>query len=203
MENIVNVEEVKREFISIYNALVKREGAKALLEWMENADFFEAPASSKFHLDCPGGLCQHSLNVYHNLKRLVDIERQVHPELKITDESVAICGLLHDLCKVNFYKIEMRNVKNQDTGKWESVPYYTTDEKFPMGHGEKSVIIAMQFMKLTGDEMMAINWHMGGFDERVKGGASKSISAAYEKSPLAVLLQAADFISSYIDETRG
>ena len=57
-------------------------------------------------------------------------------------------------------------------------------------------------MKLTGDEIGAINWHMGGFDERVKGGASKSISAAYEKYPLAVLTQAADFIASYIDEKK-
>lgn len=201
MKNNVNVEEVKQEFITIYNALIKREGAQALLKWMQDADFFEAPASSKFHLDCPGGLCQHSLNVYYNLKRIVDMEKQVHPEININNESVAICGLLHDLCKVNFYKVEMRNAKNAE-GRWESVPYYTTDEKFPMGHGEKSVIIAMQFMKLTADEIAAINWHMGGFDERVKGGASKSISAAYEKYPLAVFLQAADFISSYVDESR-
>ena len=201
MANVVNVEENKKEFINIYNSLIKREGAQKLLEWMTDSDFFTAPASSKFHLDVPGGLCEHSLNVYRNLKRIVEMESKIHPELKISDESVAICGLLHDLCKVNFYKIEMRNVKNEQ-GQWEKVPYYTTDEKFPMGHGEKSVMICMMFMKLTGDEMAAINWHMGGFDERVKGGASKSISAAYEKYPIAVLLQAADFISSYIDETR-
>ncbi len=203
MDNNFDVKEVEQEFKSIYNAFIKRDGAKNLLFWLDDrdkSDFFSAPASSKFHLDCAGGLCQHSLNVYHNLKRIVEMEKQIHPEINISDESIAICGLLHDLCKVNFYKVEMRNAKVN--GQWESVPYYVTDEKFPMGHGEKSVMLIMCFMRLSPDEMAAINWHMGGFDERVKGGASKSISGAYEKYPLAVFLQAADFISSYVDESR-
>lgn len=197
----INIEENKKEFLAIYNSLIKRDGADKLLKWMSDADFFEAPASSKFHLDVAGGLCEHSLNVYKNLKRLVELEKQIHPELTISDETIAICGLLHDLCKVNFYKIEMKNVKNEQ-GQWVKEPYYVTNEIFPMGHGEKSVMIILMFMKLTVDEMAAINWHMGGFDERVKGGATKSISGAYEKYPVAVLLQAADFISSYIDESR-
>ncbi len=197
----INKEQNERLFKELYNKYIKRDGASDLLNWISTNDFFEAPASSRFHLDVAGGLCEHSLNVYRNLKRLVEVEKEVHPELNISDESIAICGLLHDLCKVNFYKIEYRNAKN-DLGQWEKVPVYTTDEKAPWGHGEKSVIIILMFMKLTGDEIGAINWHMGGFDERVKGGASKSISAAYEKYPLAVLTQAADFIASYIDEKK-
>ena len=198
----VNVQENKKIFIELYNKYITRDGSKELLKWMEENGFFDAPASSKFHMAVAGGLCEHSLNVYRNLVRIVNIEREVHPDINISDESVALCALLHDLCKVNFYKVEMRNVKNE-AGQWEKVPYFATDEKFPMGHGEKSVMICMMFMKLSGEEIAAINWHMGGFDDRVKGGANKSISAAYEKYPLAVLLQAADFISSYIDETRG
>ena len=200
----IDIEQNKQIFKGYYDKFIipTKKGAADLWDWIEKSDFFTAPASSKFHLDCAGGLCQHSLNVYHNLKRIVDMEKEVHPELDIKEESIAICGLLHDLCKVNFYKIEMRNVKNQDTGKWESVPYYVTDEKFPMGHGEKSVMIILSYMHLSGEEIAAINWHMGGFDERVRGGASKSISAAYEKFPLAVFTQAADFIASYIDENR-
>lgn len=199
----IDIEKNKSLFIGIYNTSINRSGKERLLEWLEKSDFFTAPASSKFHLDVAGGLCEHSLNVYRNLKRITALEKEMHPELNITEESVAICGLLHDLCKVNFYKVDMRNVKN-DNGQWEKVPYYVTDEKFPMGHGEKSVfIILSNGMMLSGDEMAAINWHMGGFDDRVRGGASKTISAAYEKYPLAVLLQAADFISSYIDETKN
>ncbi len=205
----IDLESNKTLFLEIYKKYIKRDGADKLLNWLldeKKSDFFTAPASSKFHLDVAGGLCQHSLNVYNNLKRIVALEKEVHPENKqiqdISEESMAICALLHDLCKVNFYKVELRNVKNE-FGQWEKVPYFATDEKFPMGHGEKSVFICMMFLQLTGEEIAAINWHMGGFDERVKGGASKSISAAYEMYPLAVFLQAADFISSYIDETRA
>ncbi len=198
----IDMEENKRLFIEAYNKFVKRDGAQELLEWIEKSDFFEAPASSKFHLDVPGGLCEHSLNVCKNLKRLVDMEKQLHPELNIGMDKIVICGLLHDLCKANFYGVDYRNVKNEE-GKWEKVPYYVTNEQDPWGHGEKSVMLILRHMQLDDDEICAINWHMGGFDERVKGGATKSISAAYEKYPLAVLLQAADFIASYIDESRG
>lgn len=197
----INLKQNKRLFIEAYNKYVTREGAQELLKWIEESDFFEAPASSKFHLDVPGGLCEHSLNVCRNLKKLYELEKQAHPELEIGMDKIVICGLLHDLCKANFYKTDFRNVKNEQ-GQWEKVPYFTTEEKDPWGHGEKSVMLIMKHMKLNDDEICAINWHMGGFDDRVRGGASKSISAAYEKYPLAVLTQAADFIATYIDETR-
>ena len=114
-----------------------------------------------------------------------------------SDESLAIVALLHDLCKVNFYKTEMRNVKKN--GTWESVPYYTIDDTLPYGHGEKSVYIANGFLRLTRDEAIAINWHMGGFDEAAKSGGF-SISHAYEKYPLAVLLHMADLEATYLSE---
>ncbi|MCR4875509.1 MAG: hydrolase [Clostridia bacterium] len=197
----IDVEKNERLFKEAYNKYVTRPGAKELLNWIEESDFFTAPASSKFHLDVPGGLCEHSLNVCRNLKKLYELEKQTHPELEIGLDSIVICGLLHDLCKANFYKVEMRNVKNEN-GQWDKVPYYTTAEQDPWGHGEKSVMLIMKYMSLTDAEICAINWHMGGFDDRVRGGASKTISAAYEKYPLAVLTQAADFIASYIDESK-
>lgn len=197
----INKEQNERLFKEAYNKYITRLGAQELLKWIEESDFFEAPASSKFHLDVAGGLCEHSLNVCRNLKKLYELEKQAHPELNIGMDKIVICGLLHDLCKANFYKTDFRNVKNEQ-GQWEKVPYYTTEEQDPWGHGEKSVMIILKYMKLEDDEICAINWHMGGFDDRVKGGASKSISAAYEKYPLAVLTQAADFMATYIDETR-
>ena len=196
--------ESKNIFKSIYDKYIKRDGSKELMAWLESdkCDFFTAPASAKYHLAVKGGLCEHSINVYNNLKWIVEKEKTLHPEsvTNITEESMAICALLHDLCKVNFYKISERNVKNE-SGNWVKEPYYTIDEEFPMGHGEKSLYIIGSFMKLTRDEAAAINWHMGAFDKRAMGG-DHSISDAYEKYPLAVYLQMADFVSSYIDETR-
>ena len=190
----------KQEFIDIFTTHVTRQGADKLLDYLTNSDFFTAPASARYHLSEPGGLCEHSLNVY---KRLVDLVRHEYGDdyqSFATDETLVICGLLHDVCKVNYYAVDYRNVK-EETG-WVKRPYYKVDERFPYGHGEKSVFIVSQYIKLSADEAMAINWHMGGFDDRVKGG-SYALSEAYGKYKLALLLHVADMMASYLDEERG
>ena len=183
----------KEEFISIYNENIKRSGSKELLEWMMKTDFFTAPASSKFHCACGQGLVMHSLSVYHTL-----VEKQFEPD-KDSPESFAICALLHDLCKAQFYKVSTRNVKNDETGQWEKKPFYAIEDAFPYGHGEKSVFLIERFMRLKTSEAVAIRWHMGGFDDAAKGGGF-SIALAYEKYPLAVKLHLADLESTYLRE---
>ena len=189
----------KDDFIAIYEQNIRREGSAALLDYLKKSDFFTAPASSRFHLAEEGGLVRHSLNVYFRLKELVENEAKPWAE-KIGDESVAICGLLHDVCKISTYKIDYRNQKQAD-GSWAQVPYYTIDEALPYGHGEKSVYIINGFMRLTREEAIAINWHMGSFDERNSHGG-KVMAAAYEKYPLAVLTHVADLMASYLDEVN-
>lgn len=183
----------KEEFIQIYKENIKREGSAELLEWLQKTDFFTAPASTKFHGACEQGLVMHSISVFKTL-----VEKHYDSE---TDnmESFAICALLHDLCKAEFYKVSTRNVKNEETGKWEKVPYYAVEDKFPFGHGEKSVFLIERFIRLKPAEAMAIRWHMGGFDEAARGG-SFAISVAYEKYPLAVKLHLADLESTYLRE---
>ncbi len=197
---MLNIEDIKNEFKNIFNLYVKRRGADKLLEYLENNDFFTAPASARFHLAEEGGLCQHSINVYKRLVNVVKTEFGENYQNVYSDETLAVCGLLHDICKVNFYSVDYRNSKENAT--WVKVPYYRVEEKFPYGHGEKSVFIASQYIQLSVDEAMAINWHMGGFDERVKGG-SYSISEAYGKFKLALLLHVADISATYLDEERG
>ncbi len=183
----------KEEFIEIYKANINRSGAEELLEWLQKTDFFTAPASSKFHCACEQGLVMHSLSVYHTM-----MEKHFDAE-KDSAESFAICALLHDLCKAQFYKVSTRNVKNEETGQWEKKPFYAVEDVFPYGHGEKSVFLIERFMRLKTSEAMAIRWHMGGFDEAAKGG-SFSISLAYEKYPIAVKLHLADLESTYLRE---
>lgn len=192
----------KAEFIKIYKDNIDREGGDKLLKWLENSDFFTAPASSKFHNAVMGGLCDHSLNVYRRALELYELELQKKSGLfeGITRENIAVAALLHDVCKVNFYKTSFKNVKKD--GAWEQVPYYTVEDSLPYGHGEKSVYIISGFMRLTRDEAMAINWHMGGFDKRVVGG-DFSISQAFEQYPFATLIHIADVMATYFDEERG
>ena len=191
---------VKAEFTDVYTKYVTRDGADKLLEYLTNSDFFTAPASAKFHLAEEGGLCQHSLNVYKRLLALIRHEFGDDYQSVVSDESIAICGLLHDVCKVNYYTVDYRNVK--EGYEWVKKPYYKVEEKFPYGHGEKSVFIVSQYMKLTAEEAMAINWHMGGFDERVKGG-SYALSEALAKYKLVLLMHIADLTATYLDEDRG
>jgi len=188
------------EFITLYRTFIKRDGADKLLDYlMTKSDFFTAPASSKFHSDYEGGLLDHSINVYHRLVRLAESEYGENWREVISPESVAIVGLLHDVCKINYYKVSYRNVKKD--GVWEQQPFYTIEDELPYGHGEKSVYIISGFMRLTREEAMAINWHMGGFDDRVRGG-SYTVGHAFEKYPLAVLAHSADFLATYFDEKK-
>ena len=183
----------KEEFIEIYNNEIKRDGSPKLLEWLQTTDFFTSPASTKFHGACEQGLVMHSISVYKTM-----MEKHFDPETD-NSESFAICALLHDLCKAQFYKISSRNVKNDETGQWEKKPFYTVDDAFPFGHGEKSVFLIERFMRLRPAEAIAIRWHMGGFDEAARGG-SFAISQAYEKYPIAVKLHLADLESTYLRE---
>lgn len=192
-------EENKKLFLEIFNQKIKREGASELLKYLCGTDFFTAPASSRFHSNVEGGLCAHSINVYRRLQELVKLHVEagdIAPDA-ITEETVAICGLLHDLCKVDFYREEKRNVKKN--GEWQQVPYYVISDSLPYGHGEKSVYIINGYMRLTRGEALAINWHMGGFDNRVKAG-DYSMSDAYYRYPLAMLLHMADMTATYLDE---
>lgn len=197
---------MKDRFIGLYQQLITRPGADKLLAWLETTDFFEAPASTRFHLSHPGGLVEHSIHVYHRLHDLFVSERQNRendPFIELSDneeETIAICGLLHDICKANFYAVEMRNRKNEQ-GQCEKYPFYVVNDQLPYGHGEKSVYIISGFMKLTREEAMAIRWHMGFSDNDFKAGGF-SVGNAFEKFPLALLTHMADLQATYLDEPR-
>ena len=193
----MDLEQTKQEFLEIFYDNVERDGAEELLNYLDKTDFYTAPASSKFHNNFEGGLCAHSINVYKRLLSLVQTEFGKGWEKTISAESVAIIGLLHDICKVNYYVTEMRNVKVD--GQWEQKPYFKVEDSLPYGHGEKSVYMISGFMKLSREEAMAINWHMGAFDERAKNN-STILKNVFLKYPIAFLTHIADYMASYLDE---
>ena len=183
---------MKEEFLKILRT-VNREGLEDFIRFLESTDFFTAPASAKYHEDYEGGLVEHSINVYNALSKL---NKELN--LGFTDESVAIISLLHDLCKIGYYKVEYRNRKNEQ-GKWEQYPFYTTEDAFPYGHGEKSVYMITQCMDLTYEEVMAIRWHMGAYSGQQDW---NYIGAAYEKYPFAMMLHFADMCATHILEVE-
>ena len=171
---------MKEEFIELLKG-IDREGMDKLIEFLENSDFFEAPASTRYHGAWKGGLLEHSMKVYEILKTKVE-----------DSDTVKIVALLHDICKTNFYKTDYRNAKIN--GTWEQVPYYTVDDTIPYGHGEKSVMMISEYIKLTPEEKYAIRWHMGFTEPKELYG---TISMAYKKYPLALLTHEADLEATY------
>lgn len=185
------------EFLELYQTYIRREGADTLLDYLSNkSDFFTAPASARFHGSYAGGLCDHSVNVYHCLRDYLERERVKELYgLEYSDESVALVSLLHDVCKIGCYKQSTRNVKGPD-GKWQSVPTYFYEDNLPYGHGEKSVYILSGFLRLTREEAMAIRWHMGFSGDEDK----RLVGQALQQYPLAFALSLADMEATYFLE---
>lgn len=177
----------------VLNELIKieREGTGDLINFLKGTDFFQAPASSKFHLDYEGGLVEHSWNVFQILKKKVK-----EYKLNINEDTIRVCALLHDVCKIDYYR--KKSVFSPGENQWE------IDHKFPVGHGEKSVIVIQRYMNLTDEEVLAIRWHMVAFDAGIHFGypTGYSFRDALKKTPLIVALFTSDYEASELIEKR-
>ena len=184
-----------------------REGVETIISELEDSGFFEAPASANHHLNCIGGLLQHSLNVCETalaIRSALEEKGQMYVH-GVPRDSVIIASLLHDVCKSDIYKEALVNKRSID-GKWEKVPGYVVDcEDLPVGHGEKSVIMLLLWgLKMTRDEILAIRWHMHAWDLAFQSYEQKmNIEKARETAPLCVLVQCADGMSAGIIEAKS
>lgn len=188
---------MKEEFITLLKT-VQRDGIDNLINYLEKTDFYKAPASTRYHGNYEGGLLEHSLNVYKLLKEKLS-HKPYLDVIQVSDDTIILITLLHDICKTNFYIVDFRNKKNED-GVWVKEPYYTINDTIPYGHGEKSVMMISKFVELTMEEMYAIRWHMG-FTEPKE--LYNTISNVYEKFPLCLALHEADLEATYLLESRN
>lgn len=176
-------EEIARKFI-------RREGLETVLANLAKSDFYTAPASTRYHDSVEQGLVKHTLRVFSELDAgmgVIDRDEM---------ETIAIIALFHDICKIGFYKVEERNTKDEK-GKWIKVPYYTVEDLFPFGHGEKSVYLLLQAgFKLTDEEAMAIRWHMG---LSVPKEEYLALGEAFKQYPMALELHIADMRATYLE----
>lgn len=192
--------EIQKQILEILQS-VNREGTKNLVEYLtKECDYFTAPASTTYHGNTEGGLARHSLNVYNILKDKVD---KYYPDGSISPQSVALCSLMHDLCKVDIYKWS-KKWKKDENNKWFEEPCWMVKDEFPVGHGSKSVFVLQRFVQLTDEEIAAIYFHLGMCDPGVhfnypNGFAYKDALNLY---PLVVLLQLADLEASYVVERK-
>lgn len=201
----IDIKANKEEFIELMKS-TGREGVDDLLEYLEEGknDFFRAPASTRFHLNEEGGLCQHSLNVCHAGLQLRELAIAERPDLvsDLSRESVIVVTLLHDINKSDIYKPTMKKVKGA-FGIWEEVPGYDVDySNLPLGHGEKSAIMALLGgLEIYEEELIAIRWHMTAWDLAFQSPEAKNnINTARDNYPLVALLQLADGMAANIFE---
>lgn len=196
---------MKNEFITLLRS-TEREGIEEVIEELEALGFFEAPASTKFHLNKEGGLLEHSLNVCKAALNVRKVMLEMDDSLRefLPIDSVILSALLHDVCKADIYKKVMKRQKNS-FGMWVDAPGYDVDySNFPLGHGEKSVIVLLRCgLDLTDDEIMAIRWHMQAWDLPFHSYDLKSnFNEAKSISPLVTLIQAADGLASNLLERK-
>lgn len=159
-------------------------------EYLDNHVFFGSPASTRYHESFLGGLCFHSLKVHYLLREFF---APIYSKFGKcwSDRSIAVTALLHDVCKSGCYSEYTKNVKNDD-GVWVHVPAYKWNDEFPMGHGEKSVIILLKLgINLSEEEIAAINWHMGFSDNRCRYSLN-ACSESFRMYPLFLALHQAD-----------
>ncbi|MBR3445709.1 MAG: HD domain-containing protein [Prevotella sp.] len=196
---------MKEQFIKLLQA-TKRTGIESVVSYLEQAGFFLAPASVSRHLSHEGGLLEHSLNVWKmaQMLRMQTIGMRPELEKQLPEDSITIAALLHDVCKANIYKT-VQKWRKDENNRWESYDAYDTDySRFPVGHGEKSVIMLLRLgLQLTNDEIIAIRWHMGAWNLPMQSYEDKqNISVAYDGCPLAAIIQAADALATHILETK-
>jgi len=195
----------RADFLAVYRNTIGRNGKDALEYWLENeTDFFTAPASTNKHLAQPGGLVIHSLNVWRRLREITvrDLTDRDAPGVRhlseAEEETVALLGLLHDVCKADVYH-QTDPFKAAMEGKLATMAPYEFRDTFPLGHGEKSLFLITRHMALTEEEALAIRWHMGAYDDAVKGG-SCSMTEAMKLTTWVWRLQEADMCAAWIDE---
>ncbi len=167
---MIDIEKTKQDFVALCKQYIQREGLDKLLDYLDKTDFYTAPSSTVFHLNVPGGLCLHSINVFqtalsiaHNvLKPAIETGASPFKEMP-GDESIAVCALFHDLAKIDLYRPSEKWAKDE-RGAWYTYQGYEFVDDFPFGHGEKSCYRLLPLLKLTKDELLDIRWHMGDFD---------------------------------------
>ena len=222
---MINIEKNKEEYLARFDQYIgQRPGAEGLRKFLVKSDFFTAPASTKYHLAEAGGLCQHSLNVDDVLTEMMFTEgtfwNRYAVSRGLTRENIACVALLHDLCKVYNYSTESRNKKSYDPADiaeakaageyvkkdskgefvWKTVESYIYEDKMPLGHGEKSVMLAMNYIKLTSEEMYAIRWHMGLANPKELW---RVMNDAFDKFALAVAAHEADMTATHLLECEN
>jgi HD superfamily phosphohydrolase YqeK len=203
MAQTIDITKNKERFCELLHS-TQRENIDYVIEDLDALGFFKAPASVKNHYNFAGGLVEHSLKVYEMAMALRESIVKIRPDMEkqLPIDSITIATLLHDVCKADIYRTVQRARKNE-IGLYEKFDEYNVDySNFPVGHGEKSVIMLLRSgLDLEDNEILAIRWHMGPWELAQQSiEQDRSYRTAQQKSPLVALVHTADTLSAQILE---
>jgi hypothetical protein len=163
------------------------QSAQKCLKWLRSTDFYVAPGSVMYHDNYPSGLLQHSLRVVNCAITLMSLSMFKN----VSVYGAILACLVHDWCKIGVYEETTRNVKNDETGKWEKQPWYKyRASPWPFGHGVTSMYLAQAHFPLPIEVALAIRFHMSHW--YVSKNEEGDLSEANAKFPIVYLLQWAD-----------
>ena len=158
---------------------IKREGIRDYIKYIENSDFFYAPASTKYHRNYPGGLAEHCLNILEPLK--ISNSRLMEKK-QLPEDSLIIIALGHDICKEGLYI--------EDNGSYRTFEGHPAHYK----HSILSIERIEKYMKLTRTERDIILYHMGLFScyEYGMEYTPEDLMRAIKRHPLVQIFAAID-----------
>lgn len=167
-----------------------------IVEKLISDGFFMAPASTKHHGAYEGGLFDHSFNVARVLLVLTENNGLVWSR----PESPYIIGMFHDICKQDLYRHPVDEtiydgnapIPIVDESKWEYAP-----NPLIRGHGDRSVMLLSQHLRLTMEEILCIRYHMGAFVDQKEW---NDYTEAVHRCPNVLWTHQADMIAAHILE---
>jgi nicotinic acid phosphoribosyltransferase len=140
----------------------------------------------------PGGLCEHALIVAHELGVLCNA---YYPG-RYTEEDVIKVALLKDIYKATMYEMYMKNVKDDISGQWSTIPAYKTREatsRAVFGNaGLSSYMQIKKYVELTDEQIESIIYSSPqSFEPDIH-----EVMRAY---PLVTLTRMAEMIATYFN----
>lgn len=185
--------EIHRLIRHTHDQVMTRDGSDTLANFMLKRDYFTAPASCHFHCAFYGGLAVHSWGVYQALQDLLSSTKT-----EMDEESKYLVTIMHDLCKCQYYRNDQwKWFKGEESGaKWEKKFQWTIDDKIPLGHGERSLFILQNFVRVSVEEALSIRHHLGFVDQGAHNRWPSALHLAFQDFPCCVAAHLADFTTA-------
>lgn len=192
---LLTLDNLDKKYNELFELLEERkEQVIKFKEFIEQeTSWLTSPASTRFHLNIERGLLLHSVGVTYNALKIKNLLAQ-----DISDESIVITALFHDLGKVG-YPGKPYYLRNDN--KWEienrGITYKINPEIVTMNLAVRSLYLISNRIQLSDEEAQAIVAHDGIYP--VNGGVN-NLDYHHKECRLQMIIHFADKWTAAVDE---